>query len=148
MKLLFAATAICLIASPVLAKVTGWVDRDRINGGGAFVVSVYETGYAPVQNETAITIACEKSGDVTVDVHIGPRHASYDVPGKSIVTVKFDNQQPFDMTARSFGGARVLDLLRRSNVLLMNVPGYGSTLEFRLDGATKALAPFRRQCGV
>lgn len=32
--------------------------------------------------------------------------------------------------------------------MLMNVPGYGSTLEFRLDGATSALGPFKKQCGV
>jgi hypothetical protein len=133
---------------PASAKVKGWIDPDRINGGGAFIVSIYEVSYAPVQNETAITIACEKSGEVTVDLHIGPRNASYDVSGKTIVTVKFDNQLSFEMTARSFGGAHVINLLRRSNTLLMNVPDYGSTLEFRLDGAGKAFAQFKRQCGL
>lgn len=135
-----------VIAAPAAAAVVGWLDPDKVKGGGAFIATFYEDSYQPVSNETAFSVACEKDGTVTVDLHIGPRSNSYDVDEKTIVAVKFDDQEAFEMTTRSLGGKRLLDLLRSSKTLYMNVPGYSSSLEFDLRGATKALKPFSAQC--
>jgi hypothetical protein len=137
-----------LLTSSAFADVMPLVQRDEISGQNEYSVAFLAESYRRISDEDILILTCKPNGELLVSFHYGYQVSGVRLSPSTIITVKFDNQEPLDMTLRSFLGERIMNDVRRASTMLIRVPHRTATFRFNLNGSTRALEPFKQQCGV
>lgn len=146
MKFLVLAATLC--ASPAAADLLTFSMKDEIAGTENFYVLIKADNYRSISWENAIWLTCNGDGSTMIKWHNGGEYSGWDRGPGSVVTVKFDQDDPVDLTLRSLLAPPFIDKLRGGNVLLVRDSGATTTSRFSLSGTSKALSVFKSQCGV
>ncbi|MFC4733953.1 hypothetical protein [Salipiger abyssi] len=139
---------LALLASPASADLLTFSMKDEIAGTENFFVLIKADNYRRIEWENAIWLTCNGDGSTTAKWHNGGHYSGWDRGPREVVTAKFDDEPPVDMTISSLVAPPFIDKIRTGSTLIVRDRGATTTSRFSLSGTSEALAVFKSQCGV
>lgn len=144
----FLAVCIFALSTQASADTLTFSMKDEIAGTANHFVLIKADDYRRISWENAIWLICNGDGSTSAKWHNGGSYSGWDRGPHDVVTVKFDAENPVDLTIRSLVAPPFIDKIRSDSTLIMRDQGATTSSRFSLSGTARALAIFKSQCGV
>lgn len=144
------ALAFSALASAAWGRIIDFDLRDEISGRVDYVVQLQADDYSEYTYENYIQFQCSSNGSLFATWHTGGQFSGSSSGDDAVISFKIDNGKVMTATVDELAEKYISSLRKGSRLVVKrgDPDAGGSSSSFPLNGAAKAFAPFKRQCGI